>query len=197
MTPFSILESLLNENNGFLKASDVVAAGVSRTLLSAFVKEKGLVRAAKGLYISSSAWDDSLFVLQNRYPKVIFSHETSLHLLNMANREPAQINFTLPTGTSSWRLNNDEFKVYKVREDLFHIGTISTSTFSGNTVRAYNPERTIVDLFRSRKNIEIQVLHDAIRTYLSAEVKDIPLLLRYAKLFSVERIVKKYLEILL
>jgi hypothetical protein len=61
----------------------------------------------------------------------------------------------------------------------------------------YSQERTICDLFRSRRNIEIQDLQNAVREYVRLKKKNIPLLMRYSKLFSVEKIVRQYLEALL
>jgi hypothetical protein len=88
-------------------------------------------------------------------------------------------------------------KVYKVKTDLFDEGLTEALTPAGHTVRTYNPERTVCDLIRSRRNIEIQDLQEAIKGYVRRADKNIPLLLRYAKSFSVEKIVRQYLEMLL
>jgi len=61
----------------------------------------------------------------------------------------------------------------------------------------YNAERTICDLVRSRRNIEIQDLQSAVKGYVKRKNKNIPLLMRYAELFSVEKIIRQYLEVLL
>jgi predicted transcriptional regulator of viral defense system len=191
------LKNLLQENNGFLKTSDVVVAGVSRTVLGDFVRRHGLERVAHGLYMSQDAWEDGLFVIQTRYPKAVFSHETALYLLNLANREPSPFSVTLKTNTNSAGLSKQGIKVYKVKEEIFSEGVVEARSPSGHTVRAYNAERTICDLFRSRRNIEIQDLQDAVKTYIRLKEKNIPLLMRYAKGFSVEKIVHRYLEALL
>ncbi len=197
MTSSEKLSSILQKNNGFLKTSDVVAAGVSRTVLGAFVRKHELERVAHGLYMSKDAWEDGMFVIQVRYPEAVFSHETALYLLNLANREPAPFSVTLKTGTNTAGLSKQGIKVYKVKEELFGEGIVEVRSPSGHIVRAYNAERTICDLIRSRRNIEIQDLQDAIKTYISLKEKNIPLLMRYAKAFSVEKIVRQYLEVLL
>ncbi|MEN1760409.1 type IV toxin-antitoxin system AbiEi family antitoxin domain-containing protein [Anoxynatronum sibiricum] len=197
MTSVEKLSYLLKKNKGFLKTSDAVSSGISRTVLGDFVRKNGLERVAHGLYMSQDAWEDSLFVIQVRYPESVFSHETALYLLNLANREPSPFSVTLRTGTNSARLSKEGIKVYKVKEALFDQGIIETISPSGHTVRTYNAERTICDLFRSRRNIEIQALQDAVKTYVHLRDKNIPLLMRYAKLFSVEKMVRQYLEVLL
>ena len=197
MTSKETLNALLQKNNGFLKTSDAVTAGVSRTALGDFVREYGLERVAHGLYMSQDAWEDGLFVIQARYPEAVFSHETALYLLSLANREPAPFSVTLKTGTNSAGLAKQGIKVYKVKEDLFGEGIIEMRSPSGHMVRGYNAERTICDLFRSRRNIEVQELQEAVKTYIRLKEKNIPLLMRYAKAFSVEKIARQYLEVLL
>jgi predicted transcriptional regulator of viral defense system len=147
--------------------------------------------------MSQDAWDDPMFVIQARYPKAVFSHESSLYLLNLANREPSPFSVTLKTGTSSSRLSQQGIRVYKVKAELFGEGITEVRSPSGHAVRAYNAERTICDLFRSRRNIEIQDLQDAVKTYIRHNEKNIPQLMRYAKAFSVDKIVRQYLEVLL
>lgn len=53
------------------------------------MRKYGLERVARGLYMSQDAWEDGLYVIQVRYPEAVFSHETALYLLNLANREPS------------------------------------------------------------------------------------------------------------
>lgn len=197
MTSVETLNKLLQENNGYLKTSDAVAAGVSRTVLGDFVRKNGLERVAHGLYMSHDAWEDGLYVIQVRYPEAVFSHETALYLLNLANREPLPFSVTLKTGKNSSGLSKQGIKVYKIKEELWGEGVVEVRSLSGHIVKTYNAERTICNLFRSRRNIEIQDLQDAIKTYICLKDKNIPLLMRYAKTFSVEKIVRQYLEVLL
>lgn len=191
------LQELLLENKGYLKTADAVSAGISRTTLGDFVRKHNLERVAKGLYMSQDAWEDGMFVVQVRYPKAVFSHETALYLLNLANREPSPYSVTLKSGANTEGLSKQGFKVYKVKPELFCEGVVNVSSPSGHTVRAYNAERTICDLIRSRRNIESQVLLEAIKDYVRLKEKNIPLLMRYAKAFSVEKLVRQYMEVLL
>jgi len=49
--------------------------------------------------MSPDAWQDGMFVIQTRYPQAVFSHETALYLLNLADREPTHYTVTLKAGT--------------------------------------------------------------------------------------------------
>jgi hypothetical protein len=197
MSKFETLDSLLQKNNGFLKTSEAVAAEISRTYFGEYVRKRGLTRVAHGLYMSKDAWEDGMYVIQARYPLVVFSHETALYLLNLAEREPIKYTVTLKAGTDATGLTKQGVKVYKVKESLFDEGIMEAKSPAGHILRTYNLERTICDLIRSRRKIEIQDLQTAIKEYVRRKEKNIPLLMRYAKAFSIEKILRQYLEVLL
>jgi hypothetical protein len=104
---------------------------------------------------------------------------------------------TLKAGTNSTGFAKSGVRVYKVKEELFDEGIIGARSPSGHALRTYNLERTICDLVRSRRNIEIQELQSAIKEYVRSKDKNVPLLMRYANAFSVEKIIRQYLEVLL
>jgi len=197
MKKFETLDMLVQENNGYITTSDAIKAGVSKPYFGEYVRKRELCRVAHGLYMSQDAWDDSMYVIQVRYPNAVFSHETALYLLNLAEREPLRYAVTLKAGTNAMGLTKNGTKVYKVKAELFEEGLCESETPAGQTVRTYNAERTICDLIRSRSNIEAQDLQSAIKEYVRSKEKNIPMLMRYAGLFSVEKIVRQYLEVLL
>ena len=61
----------------------------------------------------------------------------------------------------------------------------------------YDAERTICDLIRSRSSIETQTFQDALKQYARSREKDLRKLMRNAKMFHVEKILRQYLEVLL
>jgi len=197
LSKFETLDKLIWENNGFIKTSDAVRAGVSKTYFGEYITARGLERTAHGLYISQDAWNDGIYVIQVRYPVAVFSHETALYLLNLADREPTKYAVTLKSGTNASGLTKSGIKVYKIKPELFEEGVIRARSPAGHSVRTYNPERTICDLLRSRNNIEINDTQAAIKEYIKKKDKNIPLLMRYAKLFSVEKIIRQYLGVML
>jgi len=196
MTKKEELMGLLQNNHGYLKTAEALRF-VSKAYLGEFVKKYGLERVAHGLYMSQDAWDDGIYVLQTRYPEAVFSHETALYLLKIADREPTKFSLTLRAGANSSGLSKQGVKVYKVKDDLFTKGLMEIQTPAGHVVRGYNPERTICDLFRVRRKIEIQELQAAVKEYVRRKDKNLPLLMRYAKAFSIEKFVRQYLEVLL
>jgi hypothetical protein len=197
MNKLNTLDALVEDNAGFLKVSDAVKRGISRPHISQYVKSKELERVAAGLYQSPDAWPDGMYVIQVRYPQAIFSHETALYLLGLADRAPVKYSLTLESGSSTSRLAKQDVKVYKVKSELFNLGLSEAESLAGHNLRVYNAERTICDLIRSRSSIEVQDMQIALKEYVRTKGKDIPKLISYAEAFSIDKIVLQYLEVLL
>ena len=57
-------------------------------------------------------------------------------------------------------------------------------------------ERAVCD-FWNKENTDIQIFQYAFKLYFERRDKDIPLLMQYAKIFNIEDIMRKYMEVLL
>ena len=160
-------------------------------------KERGLEQAAHGVYVSPDTWTDAMYILHIRCSQAVFSHETALFFHDLTDREPLKYTITVRTGYNPSRLQDDGFQVYTVKKDLHEKGITTMQTPFGHSVPVYDMERTICDLLRSRKNIEMQVFQDALKQYARRKDKNIRTLMKYASMFHVEKILRPYLEGLL
>jgi len=88
-------------------------------------------------------------------------------------------------------------RAYSVKPELYETGVVKAFSPNGHELRAYNAERTICDVIRSRRHVEIQDFQTAMKGYVKRKDKNLPLLMRYAKMFRIERILRQYLEVLL
>lgn len=165
MTQFEKLDLLLRECGGTIQTFQVLNNGISKSVFYAYVKERGLEQASHGVYVSPDTWTDAMFLLHLRCGQAVFSHETALFFHDLTDREPLKYTITVRTGYNPSRLQEDGFQVYTVKKDLHEIGITTMLTSFGHSVPVYDMERTICDLLRSRKNIEMQVFQDALKQY--------------------------------
>lgn len=84
------LHQLIEENNGYLLSSMALERKVSKTFLTKYIKENGLERVARGIYITEDVWPDELYIMQARNAKVIFSGETALYLHGLLDRQTGE-----------------------------------------------------------------------------------------------------------
>lgn len=70
-------------------------------------------------------------------------------------------------------------------------------TLYGNKVKVYDLERTICDIIRNKKKIEIALFTDAMKRFVKRKDRNSIKLHKYAKMFNIEDELRKYLELLL
>jgi len=187
----------IKQNAGMVTVLEAKRNGIPRKKLALLTRQGVLVREAPGVYSLPEAAHDELFVLQRRDPRIVFSHETALYLHDMAERVPITHSVTLPSTKRLSPLMKRECKTYYVRDELFDLGVTEVSSRCGHTVRAFNVERTVCDILRSRNRIDSQTVAAALKNFAALPKKDIGKFGEYAKKFGVLSIARKYLEVLL
>lgn len=196
-TKVQLIDLLMKESKGIIQVSQFLNLGVSKPLLYSYIKENNLKRVSHGIYVTQESWIDYMYILHLRCKQAIFSHETALFMHNITNREPLQYTITVKTGYNPKYLKEDGFLVHTIKEELFDVGVITMNTPYKNEVPVYNKERTICDILRNRRYMDIQILQDALKQYVSRRDKDLRTLMKYATIFKVEKILRPYLEVLL
>jgi len=191
------LEQLISDNRGIVQTAEAVNAGISKPIFYKYIKEHNFEQVSHGVYVSTDAWTDTMYVLSLRCKQAVFSHETALFLHGLTDREPVQYSVTVKTGYNPSKLKADGIKVYTIKEELYEIGMTNAKTTFENAVRLYNMERTICDMIRNRNGIEMQSYQDALKQYAKRRDKNLRSLMQYAQEFHVEKILNQYLEVLL
>lgn len=197
MSKYDILDELVDAGNGYLTTAEAVQAGVSKPTLASYVKEQNLRRVEHGIYLAAEAWEDDLYQLQLLNTRAIFSHETALFLHGLMEREPAHICVTVPTGYNATHLRKRGLRVRQERAEAYGLGTCTVDTAFGNQVCAYDRDRTICDIIRDKKSMDIQIFQYALKEYMASSQKNLNCLMDYAKRLGVETQVRTYTEVLL
>lgn len=197
MNRFEKFNELIAEKNGFVFTKDVLKAGISKSYLTELVKKGELERVGHGIYIKGDAFEDKMFSLQNRREVIVFSHDTALFLHDLSDRDPLNYCVTVPTGYNTQNIKNEGVKVFTIKKELHHLGLEILKTPFGNEVKSYNMERSICDVVRSRSQMDIAILTDALKRYVKRKEKNIPKLIEYAEKFRISKILRNYLEVLL
>lgn len=197
MTRFDILDQLVERGNGYLCTSQVIENGISKPTLADYVNKRGMRRVAQGVYLAEDAWPDELYLLCLTNSKIVFSHETSLFLHGMMEREPKDISVTVKAGYNASHLRKKGIRVYQVKPETAEAGVMNVKTSFGNTVRTYDMERTICDILLYKDSVDVQVFQYAIKEYMGSSHKNLNHLMVYAKLLKIEPVVRVYTEVML
>lgn len=197
MGAYEQLDQILERQDGVLRTAQAVDAGISKPIFYEYVQARELERIAHGIYLSKDSWVDTMHLIHLRFEQAIFSHETALFFHDLTDREPTEYAVTVKTGYNPTNLKTEGIQVFTIKADLYGVGLTESQTPFGHTVPVYDMERTICDLLRSRRKIEIQTFQGALKAYVRRRDKDLRTLMHYAGLFRVEKILRQYLEVLL
>mgnify|MGYP004686792535 CR=1 FL=1 len=172
--------------------------GVSKPEFYKFIRDNNFEQVEHGIYVKKDEWVDELYVLHQRCPNAVFSHDEAFYYYSLTDREPIMHTLTVYSGYNPHRLTADgSCKVYTIKKELLNIGKTFVVDNCGNKIPMYDLERTICDLIRSRNSIEVQEFTSVLKTYVSRKDKDLNRLMEYAKQFRVQNVLRKYMEVLL
>ena len=196
MKKADLIEKLAAENDGILFALDASAHGISRENLRQATAVGTIENIGHGVYVTKDALPDDSFILQRKYSKAIFSHETAAYFLGYTTRDPLVYCVTVPSGYNSKLLSLTDVKVYYSKE-IQQEDITEAKTMFGRTVRCFNIEKTICDLCSPRFNGDKDVALEIIKTYARSGNKDISKLMSYATTEKIRKAVRNYMEVLL
>ena len=191
-----IRERLEASPDGTITAKQVTAAGLHRSILQELVRKGELYRFSRGLYVLSSAWEDDLYLLQRKYGRGIYSHDTALYLLGYTDSTPAQYIMTFPQGYNAPSLKQEIIHIRRVVPEYYSLGVTELPSPCGNPLRVYDLERTLCDILRGSGS-DIQIVVPAMKKYAASQEKDIYKLMQYAARLRVEPKVLRYMQVLL
>ncbi len=187
------IKMLFKNNNGYIRTNDLLNIGISKPIIQSFI-EKGLIeRVSHGIYMDAKLFKDEYYILQKRYPFVIFSYNTALDFLNLTNRTPLNIDVTIPRGKTI----RGDYNIHYVTEKYYKLGIIEKVSPLGNPVRVYNAERCICDMLRSEDEFELELQNRVLNYYWNSKDKNIDLLLEYAKVFNIYDKVNTIVEVMM
>jgi predicted transcriptional regulator of viral defense system len=191
------LTAIAKSHGGIIKTKIATQHGISKAMLYKLCKKNKIHRIVKGQYILPYDMQDELLAISNRSERVIFSHETALYLHGISDRTPFEHTVTAPTGCIPSAAIKSECKVYYIKPELFELGKTTMKTSAGNDVTAYDLERTVCDIIRSRNKLGTETFLAALKLYAANPKKDLNKLNSYAKKMRVSNILRQYLEVLL
>ncbi len=193
------MDQILNfvDDSGMLLTHTARKGGIKKDAFYRFIRMNHFEKIAHGIYLSPDAWEDEMFVLHQRCPQAVFSHDEALFYHSLTDREPIQQTITLYSGYNTRGLKKSGVKVFTVKKELLPVGRVMVQNSFGHLIPIYDLERTICDLVRNRSSFEIQDFQSAIKNYVKRTDKDLNRLMKYAPLFRVEKLIRHYMEVLL
>lgn len=191
------LDRILDENAGIITSAEAQVAGATRPAFADYTRRRGLERASKGVYVDPDTLPDPMALLQKRFPKAVFSHESALYLHDMTDAEPSPISVTVDSAYNASALKSQGVRIHYAKPEWYRLGIEETESPGGAMVKVYDRERTICDLVRQRDSVDPAAFRQAIKGYASWRGKNLGRLSEYAKAMNLEARVREVMEVAL
>lgn len=186
--------NLLDENSGIITTSLVKENDIPTVYLTRLTKKGKLKRIERGIYMSEDGLYDELFVFQTKYPKIIYSYETALYLLNLTDKIPSKIQLTV---NHNYKFNQrpENAHIYYVNSEILNLGVVEVKTNFGNIVRLYSAERTLCDFIKNKLDMDPEIYINFVKNYPNYEKKDIHKLYDIANKMNLVQEVQEIMEL--
>lgn len=197
MTYIEQILDMAKQFNGIVTATQITEAKIPRRCLTESVGKGFLYKASRGVYVLPNVWEDEMFILQYKYPKGIFSHETALYLHNLTDRTPSSYTMTFPKGYNITAAKTSDVVSRLVNLENYRLGLIEMQSPCKNKIKVYDIERTLCDIVKNSSTCDVQVVNAAMKNYVKSKGKNINKLFEYAKQLNVTSQISHYMEVLL
>ena len=187
------------KHGGIMRMADAVRAGISRNTLYAMRDAGELEVLARGLYRLASLEPLSspdLATVAKKAPHAVVYLISALAFHELTTQIPHEIWIAVPRNNEPPRLDYPPLRITRLSDKSYQLG-IERYTLDGMAVKVYSREKTLIDCFKRRNEIGLDVVLEAVRAYKSQGNMDVEKLISLAHELRVAGIAQPYLEAIL
>ena len=148
-----------------LRARDLAEQGLPTIALTRLVQAGKLDRVARGLYaLPGAAMSEhrSLAEVALRVPRGVVCLLSALRFHEIGTQAPFEVWLAIPNRVTAPRIEHPAIRVVRMSDDALNEG-LQRKRFDGVEGPVFNPARIIVDCFRFRNKIGLDVALEALR----------------------------------
>ena len=186
----------LVSQKGLLRAVDLDAIGAPRVVLTRLTAAGLLDRVGRGLYRlpnHSASEHESLVVVATKAPQAVFCLLTALQFHGLTTQLPRQVWIAMPRGSHLPRIDWPPIQMVQMAGDVRAEG-IEEHRCDGKTLRVYSVAKTVVDCFKHRNKIGLDVALEALKDAWRERKASTDELWRYAQVCRVVNVMRPYME---
>lgn len=190
---------VFKKSGGILRTSEALKAGIHPGTLYAMRDAGTLEMISRGVYRlagSEPLGNPDLVTVATRIQEGVICLISALAFYEITTQIPHEVHVALKRGSEAPRLDYPPIKTYWFSGQAFTAG-VDIHELDGVSVRIYSPEKTLADCFKLRNKIGLDTAVEAIRLYRDRRRVDVDVLMRYAAICRVEKVIRPYLEAIL
>jgi predicted transcriptional regulator of viral defense system len=186
-------------HNGILRASTAIGLGVPQHVIYKMVERGELIREAQGIYRLEEVeppGNPDLLRISLRVPRAVICLVSALYHHGLTTQIPHRVYFALPRDVKTPKLYYPPIRVFHFSRESYQAG-ITDEMVDGVKVKIYDREKTVADCFKFRAKIGMDIALDALKDYLKLPHPNVQLIVKYASMNRVEKVMRPYLESLI
>ncbi len=179
-----------------LRARDLAEHGLPTITLTRLVQVGKLQRVARGLYGVPSAKTGehrSLAEVSARIPRGVVCLLSALRVHEIGTQAPFEVWLAIPLHMTTPRLDQPAIRVVRMSDQALAEG-VERRSIDGVKVPVFNAARTVVDCFRFRNKIGLDVALEALRDGWGKRKFTMDDLWHYASRRRVANVMRPYIE---
>jgi predicted transcriptional regulator of viral defense system len=184
------------DKGGTLRTRDLIARGIHTDALYALRDRGRIIALARGLYRlaeASEAEHPDLAVVAARAPKAAVCLISALSYHDITTQIPSSVHLAVRRGSYHRIKLSIPVTVYRFDRKTFNEG-LETRRIGGKPLKIYSAARTVVDCFKFRNKLGLDVALEALRLARRRKRVQNRELLHYARLLRVEAPMSPYLQ---
>jgi len=169
----------LTKHKGLIRSRDLAARKLPRVALTRLVRQGLLIRVGRGLYS-----------LPDRKISGLLS---ALRVHELTTQAPFEVWIAIPNKARAPKMDYPPLRIVRFSGTALTEG-IERKAIDGVDIRVTDVARTVVDCFKFRNKIGLDVALEALREAWRDKRVSMDDLWRYAKLYRVDKVMRPYME---
>lgn len=197
-TNMSSLELQRAGVGAFFRPRDVLPLGITHYQLQQLVAEGQVERVGSGLYRLAAAEAtemETIAMVASAVPHAIVCLLSALRVHELGTQSPRQVWLAIDRKARMPRRLPAAVRIVRFSGPMLTYGVI-TQSMQGVRVRLTNPARTVVDCFRYRHKIGLDVAMEALRDAVRSRKAMVSEIDRAAEVCRIRTVIAPYLEAL-
>jgi len=201
----------LEKHGGYALMKELKAASFQTRDIARLLKEGTIIKVKPGLYrlanlgnvviplprikSSGSTISHEIIDLSKALPDGVICLASALAFYELTTFNPSEIYVAIPNAAKVPKIDYPPLRVFYFRERFYKPG-IERIEVPNCTIKIYNREKTICDMFRYRNKYGDDLALEGLKTYLSIKEANINKLRKYVDICQVKTVMMPYLKAL-
>lgn len=185
----------IQKAGGIIRTSEALKAKISPKTFY-MLRDLGLIEEiSRGVYYISemSISDPDLVSITKRIPSGVICLISALSFHNITTEIPHRVYVAVPKGARTNRVEYPPVSVHHYSPESYSAG-VEIHDIDGVQVKIYSVEKTLVDCFKFRNKIGMDVFLEAIQYYKERKRTRLAVIDEFAEICGVRTVMRPYIE---